>query len=124
MQFSRYHCFVPRTSPYAIELNSSERTQLEAMAHRYTSPYREVVRARIILYAAEGLSNDVIAARLDLRDTHVKAAMDGGALLAINCDTHSRTDIDLAPYGVMTGRRGWLTAERCINTWERAKLRA
>ena len=35
------------------------------MARKYTSPYREVVRARIVLYAAEGLSNDQIAARLD-----------------------------------------------------------
>lgn len=56
---------MPRVSPYVIELNSSERAQLEAIAHRYTSPYRDVIRARIILYAAEGLSNDVIAARLD-----------------------------------------------------------
>ena len=35
------------------------------MAHRYTAPYREVVRARIVLYAAQGLRNDEIAARLD-----------------------------------------------------------
>ena len=34
-------------------------------AHRYTSPYSDVVRARIVLYAAEGLGNDEIAARLD-----------------------------------------------------------
>ena len=56
---------MPRTSPYTIELSESERVQLEGLAHQYTSPYRDVVRARIILYAAEGLSNDVIAARLD-----------------------------------------------------------
>jgi transposase len=35
------------------------------MARRYTSPYREVVRARIVLYAAEGLRNDQIGFRLD-----------------------------------------------------------
>jgi transposase len=52
-------------SPFLIELSSVERTHLEAMAHQYTSPYRDVIRARIVLYAAEGLSNDVIAARLD-----------------------------------------------------------
>lgn len=57
---------MPRTSPYVIKLSSSERAQLEAVAHQYTSPYRDVVRARIVLYAAEGLSNDVIAARLDM----------------------------------------------------------
>jgi hypothetical protein len=35
------------------------------MARKYTSPYRNVIRAKIILLANEGLSNDVIATRLD-----------------------------------------------------------
>jgi transposase len=55
-----------RTSPYAITLSENERQALEAKARQYTSPYRDVVRAKIILYAAQGLSNDVIAYRLDL----------------------------------------------------------
>lgn len=56
---------MPRKSPYDIELVEDEQTRLEALARKYTSPYRDVLRARIILYAAQGLSNDVIAARLD-----------------------------------------------------------
>ncbi len=56
---------MPRKSPYRIRLTKKERTALEAIARRYTSPYRDVVRARIVLYAAEGLRNDQIAARLD-----------------------------------------------------------
>ena len=56
---------MPRTSPYRILLTEEERRDLEATARRYTSPYRDVVRARIVLYAAEGLGNDEIAARLD-----------------------------------------------------------
>ena len=56
---------MPRKSPYDIELAKDERTRLKALARKYTSPYRDVLRARIILYAAQGLSNDVIAARLD-----------------------------------------------------------
>ena len=32
---------------------------------RYTSSYSDVVRARIVLYAADGVGNDEIAARLD-----------------------------------------------------------
>jgi transposase len=55
---------MPRASPYRIVLTEEERRHLEAAAHRYTAPYREVVRARIVLYAAEGLGNDEIAARL------------------------------------------------------------
>jgi DNA-directed RNA polymerase specialized sigma24 family protein len=56
---------MPRTSPYNIQLSDEERRHLEAAARRYTSPYREVVRARIVLYAAQGLGNDEIAIRLD-----------------------------------------------------------
>ena len=36
------------------------------MARKYTSPYRDVIRAKIVLYAATGLQNQDIAARLDL----------------------------------------------------------
>jgi len=57
---------MPRTSPYAIELSPAERAALEARSRRYTSPYRDVVRAKIILMAAQGLENRTIASRLDL----------------------------------------------------------
>ena len=56
---------MPRKSPFDIELSEHERTNLETLARRYTSPYRDVLRAKIILYAAQGLPNDGIAARLD-----------------------------------------------------------
>jgi DNA-directed RNA polymerase specialized sigma24 family protein len=56
---------MPSASPYRIVLTDDERRHLEAAARRYTSPYREVAQARIVLYAAEGLGNDEIAARLD-----------------------------------------------------------
>lgn len=58
---------MPRRSPYTIALRQEERRELEARAAKYTLPYFEVVRARMILYAAEGLSNDQIAERLDTR---------------------------------------------------------
>jgi transposase len=56
---------MPRRSPYVIVLSTAERARLEAIARRYTSPYRDVIRAKIALYAANGLGNDVISARLD-----------------------------------------------------------
>ena len=56
---------MPRTSPYRLILTDAERTELEGRARRYTSPYSDVVRAKIVLYAADGLGNDEIAARLD-----------------------------------------------------------
>ncbi|MCI0347541.1 MAG: helix-turn-helix domain-containing protein [Chloroflexi bacterium] len=57
---------MPRRSPFAIELSDDERQTLEQQTRRYTSPYWEVVRARIVLLAAEGLGNDEIARRLDM----------------------------------------------------------
>jgi hypothetical protein len=58
---------MPRISPFPIDLSSEERRQLETMAAKYTLPYFQVVRAKMILHAAEGLSNDQIARRLDTR---------------------------------------------------------
>ena len=54
-----------RRSPYHIKLSRKERAKLEAMARKYTSPYRDVIRAKIVLYAAQDLENEEIAQRLD-----------------------------------------------------------
>jgi transposase len=56
---------MPRKSPFTITLSAEERRDLEARARRYTSPYRDVIRAKIVLMAADGLANDVIGSRLD-----------------------------------------------------------
>lgn len=57
---------MPRKSPYTILLDQDERKCLQAIARKYTSPYREVMRAKVILMAAEGLSNKQIGERLEL----------------------------------------------------------
>lgn len=57
---------MPRSSPYVIELSETERHELERVAARYSSPYRDVMRAKIVLCAAQGLANEEIASRLDL----------------------------------------------------------
>ena len=54
-----------RKSPFVIELSREDQRDLEAKARKYTSPYRDVIRAKIVLLAAQGLSNDIIASRLD-----------------------------------------------------------
>lgn len=61
--------------------------------------------------------------RLDLRDTHVRAAVDAGVLIAINTDAHTVEDFDLLNYGVLTARRGWLQARQCINTWSASRIK-
>ncbi len=57
---------MPRTSPYIIQLSDAERTSLESQARKYTSPYFSVIRAKMVLLAAQGQSNDQIAASLSV----------------------------------------------------------
>jgi len=57
---------MPRSSPYVITLTPKERRVLEAKARQYTLAYRDVVRAKIVLLAAEGLENKEIGERLDM----------------------------------------------------------
>lgn len=54
-----------RKSPYLLTLTPDQRSELEELARRYTSPYCDVIRAKIVLMAADGLRNDEIAKRLD-----------------------------------------------------------
>jgi hypothetical protein len=57
---------MPRKSPYSIVLTPAEEARLTAVAHKYTSPYYRVLRAKIVLLAAQRHSNTQIAARLDV----------------------------------------------------------
>lgn len=56
---------MPRQSPFSIDLTSAERASLERVSRRYTAPYRDVIRARIVLLAADGAENREIAHRLE-----------------------------------------------------------
>jgi hypothetical protein len=49
-----------------IILSSQERCELERRAAKLTLPYRDVQRAKLVLYAADGLANIEIAARLEM----------------------------------------------------------
>jgi hypothetical protein len=53
------------STPYRIELADEERVVVEQRARSSNAPFRAVIRARIVLYAAEGLDNVAIAHRLD-----------------------------------------------------------
>ena len=58
---------MPRSSPYSIRLSLAEAVELSRRAAKYTLPYFQVFRAKIILLAAQGLGNDEIAACLNTR---------------------------------------------------------
>jgi transposase len=49
-----------------IVLSDADRKVLEERARAYTLPHAEVVRAKIVLLAADGVANTVIAERLDV----------------------------------------------------------
>jgi transposase-like protein len=53
-------------SPYAVVLTGEQRAELERRAAAYSGPFRDVVRAKAILYAADGATNQEIAERLDV----------------------------------------------------------
>ncbi len=54
--------------------------------------------------------------RLDLKDIHVKMAVEHGCSLAVNTDAHHPHDLNYMELGVATARRGWAQTKDIINT--------
>ena len=54
------------SSPYVIRLGDAERAELESLSRRASAPFRLVLRLRIVLLAAAGTANRVIAERLGI----------------------------------------------------------
>ncbi|MDH3584650.1 MAG: DNA polymerase/3'-5' exonuclease PolX [Phycisphaerae bacterium] len=82
--------------------------------------------AKLIQAAAEtGTALEINAHhwRLDLRDTHARAAIEAGALLAINTDAHGPGDLDHLGFGILTARRAWAEAKHVVNCFTAAKLK-
>ncbi|MEM9416151.1 MAG: DNA polymerase/3'-5' exonuclease PolX [Planctomycetota bacterium] len=61
--------------------------------------------------------------RLDLRDTHARAAIAAGCKLAINTDAHGQGDTHQLPYGVLTARRAGATKQDVVNCMTAAQLK-
>lgn len=53
--------------------------------------------------------------RLDLTDTLIKHAIQLGASLVIDTDSHALLHMDLMEYGVSIARRGWATKKNILN---------
>ena len=53
-------------SPHTVVLTGEQRAELERRAAAYSGPFRDVMRAKAILYAADGATNQEIADRLDV----------------------------------------------------------
>lgn len=55
--------------------------------------------------------------RLDLEAQYARRAVELGIPICIDTDAHAAEQMDLMGYGVLTARRGWVTAASVINTW-------
>ncbi|HSG17469.1 MAG TPA: DNA polymerase/3'-5' exonuclease PolX [Anaerolineae bacterium] len=62
--------------------------------------------------------------RLDLRDIHVRRAIELGVKLAINTDAHHSDQLAFMYYGLAMAQRGWATADDVVNTWPVERLLA
>jgi DNA polymerase (family 10) len=74
---------------------------------------------KIITTAKENgtiLDIDSYPDRLDLRDEHIRKAVQIGAKLGISSDSHSTTHLHYLELGVAQARRGWATAKDIVNT--------
>lgn len=60
--------------------------------------------------------------RLDLPDSLVRQAVKYGVKFFIDTDSHATAHMDLMRYGVSVARRGWLTKDDIINTFEYNKV--
>src|SRR3989338_6278280 len=54
--------------------------------------------------------------RMDLRDTHVRAAVKAGVKLVISTDAHNTDQLHFIRLGIGTARRGWAAKDDVINT--------
>jgi DNA polymerase (family 10) len=61
-------------------------------------------------------------ARLDLNDVWARRAAQAGVKLAINTDAHAPGDLEWMRYGVIVGRRAWLTKHNVVNCLSYSRL--
>jgi DNA polymerase (family 10) len=62
--------------------------------------------------------------RLDLNETHARAAINAGVMLSINTDAHSTGGLDGMIFGINVARRGWVTRKSVLNCMGVAELEA
>ncbi|MFL6012220.1 MAG: hypothetical protein ACJ734_10590, partial [Gaiellaceae bacterium] len=73
---------------------------------------------------AEGVAVEVngLPDRLDLRDAHVRAAVEGGVAVVVSTDAHSTRGLGNMVLAVGTARRGGATAGAILNTRSLAEV--
>ncbi|MSQ08799.1 MAG: DNA polymerase/3'-5' exonuclease PolX [Dehalococcoidia bacterium] len=79
---------------------------------------------RVAVETGTLLEVNASAERLDLKDAHVRRAVELGVAFAISTDSHRATDFLDMRYGVQIARRGWCERWRVVNTLPFEELRA
>jgi len=118
----------PREQVTARLLNAIRNPHVDMIAHPTGRLLPDRVGADLdmdaVLAAAAATSTileiNAHPARLDLRDSHVRRAVELGVRIAINTDAHRPGEFDNRRYGVATAQRGWATAADVVNTWPAA----
>lgn len=62
--------------------------------------------------------------RLDLKDEHIKKAIDAGVKISIDSDAHSASQVGFMELGIAQARRGWATKRDIINAWPLEKMKS
>ena len=70
------------------------------------------------------LEIDAFPDRLDLRDEHIRKAVQAGVKLSIDSDAHAPAHFPYLEYGIAQARRGWATRNDIINAWDLEKMRS
>jgi DNA polymerase (family 10) len=68
------------------------------------------------------LEVDSYPTRLDLKDLHVRTAVELGCRISVDTDSHAVDHLRFMEYGIAQARRGWAEAKDVINTWPLQKL--
>ena len=80
------------------------------------------------IYAAAAENGTVLEidgdpSRMDLRDTHARAALAAGCTLSIDSDAHAPDGLANQIYGVGVAQRAWATKDRILNTRSLAEMK-
>jgi DNA polymerase (family 10) len=118
------HFNMPKQDMTKRVLKTIENPNVDILLHPTTRQIqkREPIQLdmeRIISAAKDNgtiLDIDSYPDRLDLKDEHIRKAVEIGAKLGISSDAHATVHLHYLELGIAQARRGWATAKHVVNT--------
>jgi DNA polymerase (family X) len=90
--------------------------------HRPENALDLAVVLEVALETGVAVEINGLAPRLDLRDVHVRAAVEAGVPIVCSTDAHSVRGLENMQLSVATARRGWATVANILNTHPLAEI--